>query len=205
MERALASNAGPEILRLLTPSASLQPRAGEWELLLNRAKEEASAAGQPAGAISSPPTAAQKAERAVKLAHLGARQALLAELMVRDNVEFCTGPAFWEPRVGGPPCPTLVGAISRTRQTIPRTVQFRVTPVHENWTHRLPPTELGGNFGGWTMGLGPLVLIRRLRLRPQGRHRPVIPKIGFSGASVSLPGAGASGYSLVPEAVGALA
>ena len=69
----------------------------------------------------------------------------------------------------------------------------------------LPPTELGGNFGGWTMGLGPLVLIRRPRLRPQARHRPVIPKIGFSGASVSLPGAGASGYSLVPEAVGALA
>ena len=88
---------------------------------------------------------------------------------------------------------------------IPRTVQFRATPVHENWTQGLPPTELGGNFGGWTMGLGPLVLIRRPRLRPQGRHRPVIPKIGFSGASVSLPGAGASGYSLVPEAVGALA
>ena len=69
----------------------------------------------------------------------------------------------------------------------------------------LPPTELGGNFGGWTMGLGPLVLTPRPRLLFQGRHRPVIPKIGFSGASVSLPGAGASGYSLVPEAVGALA
>ena len=56
---------------------------GAWELLLNRAREEASAAGQPAGAISSPPTAAQRAERAVKLAHPGelssARQALLAE------------------------------------------------------------------------------------------------------------------------------
>ena len=69
----------------------------------------------------------------------------------------------------------------------------------------LLPTELGGNFGGWTMGLGPLVLIRHPRPCPQGRHRPVIPKIGFSGASVSLLGAGASGYSLVPEAVGALA
>ena len=56
---------------------------GKWELLLNRARGEAAAIGLPVGATPSPLSAAQRAERAVKLAHLGefssARQALLAE------------------------------------------------------------------------------------------------------------------------------
>ena len=43
------------------------------------------------------------------------------------------------------------------------------------------------------------------QLHRQGRHRPATLKTGSSGASVSLRGAVAFGYSPVPEAVGVLA
>ena len=88
---------------------------------------------------------------------------------------------------------------------MPRTVQLRVTPVRRSLIQGFPPTELGGSFGGWTMGPGLLVQIPHLLLHHQGRHRPAIPRTGFSGASASLLGAVAFGYSLVPEAVGVLA